>query len=199
MVRFLLRSGAAVDSSTNAGYTPLHQAAQQGHTLVINLLLESKAKPNAVTNVSFILSIRVLKFYNSLWRNAITCEMWFLTERTNCPGHRTKAWLHKRDWNTEGCHRNCHHDNSHGHHRGEIQSPSARIHAGDIYERQRRRRRWVHILCLREISLLFSYMYILYVLLLLLFSIKAANWDRANCYKNNFLRYRLNYFLTKNV
>lgn len=54
MVRFLLRSGAAVDSSTNAGYTPLHQAAQQGHTLVINLLLESKAKPNAVTNVSFI-------------------------------------------------------------------------------------------------------------------------------------------------
>lgn len=56
MVRFLLRSGAAVDSSTNAGYTPLHQAAQQGHTLVINLLLESKAKPNAVTNVSFILS-----------------------------------------------------------------------------------------------------------------------------------------------
>lgn len=52
MVRFLLRSGAAVDSSTGAGYTPLHQAAQQGHTLVINLLLESKAKPNAVTNVS---------------------------------------------------------------------------------------------------------------------------------------------------
>lgn len=52
MVRFLLRSGATVDNSTNAGYTPLHQAAQQGHTLVINLLLESKAKPNAVTNVS---------------------------------------------------------------------------------------------------------------------------------------------------
>lgn len=52
MVRFLLEAGAAVDSSTGAGYTPLHQAAQQGHTLVINLLLESKAKPNAVTNVS---------------------------------------------------------------------------------------------------------------------------------------------------
>lgn len=62
MVRFLLRSGAAVDSSTNAGYTPLHQAAQQGHTLVINLLLESKAKPNAVTNVSFVQSFFTLKF-----------------------------------------------------------------------------------------------------------------------------------------
>lgn len=57
MVRFLLRAGAAVDSSTGAGYTPLHQAAQQGHTLVINLLLESKAKPNAVTNVSLIFEI----------------------------------------------------------------------------------------------------------------------------------------------
>lgn len=54
MVRFLLRSGAAVDSSTNAGYTPLHQAAQQGHTLVINLLLEGKAKPNTTTNVSVV-------------------------------------------------------------------------------------------------------------------------------------------------
>jgi len=61
MVRFLLRSGAAVDSSTNAGYTPLHQAAQQGHTLVINLLLESKAKPNAITNVSYIPSTFILK------------------------------------------------------------------------------------------------------------------------------------------
>lgn len=51
MVRFLLRSGADVDCSTNAGYTPLHHAAQQGHTLIINLLLESKANPNAVSNV----------------------------------------------------------------------------------------------------------------------------------------------------
>lgn len=54
MVRFLLRAGADVNISTGAGYTPLHQAAQQGHTLVINLLLESKAKPNAVTNVRTI-------------------------------------------------------------------------------------------------------------------------------------------------
>lgn len=32
-------------------YTPLHQAAQQGHTLVIHMLLKNKADPNAVTNV----------------------------------------------------------------------------------------------------------------------------------------------------
>jgi ankyrin repeat protein len=52
MVRFLLQHGANVDTSTSFGYTPLHQAAQQGHILVISLLLENKAKPNAVTNVS---------------------------------------------------------------------------------------------------------------------------------------------------
>jgi ankyrin len=54
MVRFLLQHGASVDNSTSVGYTPLHQAAQQGHTLIISLLLEHKAKPNAVTNVSLI-------------------------------------------------------------------------------------------------------------------------------------------------
>ena len=34
------------------GYTPLHQAAQQGHVLVVNLLLKNGATPNARTNVS---------------------------------------------------------------------------------------------------------------------------------------------------
>lgn len=51
MVRYLLENDAAVEKSTNIGYTPLHQAAQQGHTLIINLLLKHKADPNAVTNV----------------------------------------------------------------------------------------------------------------------------------------------------
>lgn len=37
------------------GYTPLHQAAQQGHVQVVNLLLKNKASPNAVTNVSTML------------------------------------------------------------------------------------------------------------------------------------------------
>uniref|UniRef100_A0A8C4HNB4 Ankyrin-2 n=1 Tax=Dicentrarchus labrax TaxID=13489 RepID=A0A8C4HNB4_DICLA len=31
------------------GYTPLHQAAQQGNTHIINLLLQNGAKPNAIT------------------------------------------------------------------------------------------------------------------------------------------------------
>lgn len=34
------------------GYTPLHQAAQQGHTHIINVLLQHGAKPNATTAVS---------------------------------------------------------------------------------------------------------------------------------------------------
>lgn len=46
MVRFLLEKGADVDVQTSAGYTALHQAAQQGHTVVITLLLQSKASPN---------------------------------------------------------------------------------------------------------------------------------------------------------
>lgn len=33
------------------GYTPLHQAAQQGNTHIINVLLQYGAKPNAVTMV----------------------------------------------------------------------------------------------------------------------------------------------------
>ena len=35
-------------------YTPLHQAAQQGHTQIVNLLLESKAEPNTETKVMFL-------------------------------------------------------------------------------------------------------------------------------------------------
>jgi len=34
------------------GYTPLHQAAQQGHVLVINLLLKNNASPNTLNEVS---------------------------------------------------------------------------------------------------------------------------------------------------
>lgn len=36
------------------GYTPLHQAAQQGHVMVVSELLKHKASPNAVTNVSAV-------------------------------------------------------------------------------------------------------------------------------------------------
>jgi len=37
----------------------LHQAAQQGHVLVINLLLKYNASPDALTNVSSTYSLSV--------------------------------------------------------------------------------------------------------------------------------------------
>lgn len=39
-------------SCVQNGYTPLHQAAQQGNTHIINVLLQYGAKPNATTAVS---------------------------------------------------------------------------------------------------------------------------------------------------
>ncbi|XP_010771531.1 ankyrin-2-like, partial [Notothenia coriiceps] len=49
MVNFLLQQGASVNAKTKNGYTPLHQAAQQGNTHIINMLLQHGAKPNATT------------------------------------------------------------------------------------------------------------------------------------------------------
>lgn len=37
--------------SLQNGYTPLHQAAQQGHTHIINVLLQNNASPNELTVV----------------------------------------------------------------------------------------------------------------------------------------------------
>lgn len=53
MVRFLIEHGAPVSATTRASYTPLHQAAQQGHNNVVKYLLEHGASPNAQTSVSF--------------------------------------------------------------------------------------------------------------------------------------------------
>lgn len=38
--------------SLQLGYTPLHQAAQQGHTDVVTLLLKHGASPNEISTVS---------------------------------------------------------------------------------------------------------------------------------------------------
>lgn len=61
--RHLARTGrpTGVVSHLQNGYTPLHQAAQQGHTHIINLLLHHGASPNELTNVSRLkLYIRLL-------------------------------------------------------------------------------------------------------------------------------------------
>ena len=55
-----------VDTQNELGYTPLHQAAQQGHVQIVNLLIENGASPNTVSNVRFIefllcLFVRVIK------------------------------------------------------------------------------------------------------------------------------------------
>uniref|UniRef100_A0A8C3AZ10 Ankyrin 3 n=1 Tax=Cyclopterus lumpus TaxID=8103 RepID=A0A8C3AZ10_CYCLU len=78
MVNFLLKNQAKVNAKTKVtiyclrmnesnmslffppgqnGYTPLHQAAQQGHTHIINLLLHHGASPNELTNGNSALSI----------------------------------------------------------------------------------------------------------------------------------------------
>lgn len=74
MVRFLLAHGANVNNSTAIGYTPLHQAAQQGHVVIINLLLENKAKPNATTNVRSITHFPC-KMSNKLQIFLIICRL----------------------------------------------------------------------------------------------------------------------------
>lgn len=51
MVRFLMEHGAQVSANTRASYTPLHQAAQQGHNNVVRYLLEHGANPNVYTSV----------------------------------------------------------------------------------------------------------------------------------------------------
>lgn len=53
MVKWLIEHGANVDAETRANYTPLHQAAQQGHNHVVRYLLEHGASPNTKTAVRY--------------------------------------------------------------------------------------------------------------------------------------------------
>jgi hypothetical protein len=61
MVRWLIEHGANVNSETRANYTPLHQAAQQGHNHVVRFLLENGASPNTKTAVN--LQICIILFW----------------------------------------------------------------------------------------------------------------------------------------
>lgn len=52
MVKLLLANDASANTVTTVNYTPLHQAAQQGHSTIVAALLDAGADPNAQTNVS---------------------------------------------------------------------------------------------------------------------------------------------------
>lgn len=47
-------------SSPQMGYTPLHQAAQQGHTDIVTLLLKHGAQPNEITSVRRFLKYLII-------------------------------------------------------------------------------------------------------------------------------------------
>lgn len=53
MVRFLLSQKVKVDTTTFTGYTPLHQAAQQGNSAIVDVLLDHGSSPDSKNNVSF--------------------------------------------------------------------------------------------------------------------------------------------------
>lgn len=53
MVRFITaRQGVNINATTASGYTPLHQAAQQGHSTIVSHLLDKGANPDVLTSVS---------------------------------------------------------------------------------------------------------------------------------------------------
>lgn len=55
MVRFITaRQGVNINAITSSGYTPLHQAAQQGHSTIVSHLLDKGADPDILTSVSKI-------------------------------------------------------------------------------------------------------------------------------------------------
>lgn len=64
MINFLLRHGANVNAKTKLNYTPLHMGAQQGHVLVVKVLLQYKANPDDLTSVCFLTRIVFETFVN---------------------------------------------------------------------------------------------------------------------------------------
>ena len=72
LARLLIEAGAEIEGKTKNGYTALHLAAQYGHKLIIDLLLEHGANPNAMTNVSIVSSKRLV---------SVTVVVWGVTQR----------------------------------------------------------------------------------------------------------------------
>ena len=62
-VRFLVEHGAKVSEVTRASYTPLHQAAQQGHNNCVRYLLEHGASPNVQTAVRLFLIFSIIRVF----------------------------------------------------------------------------------------------------------------------------------------
>lgn len=61
MVRFITaRQGVNINATTASGYTPLHQAAQQGHSTIVSHLLDKGADPDLLTSVSKKIIFNVL-------------------------------------------------------------------------------------------------------------------------------------------
>ena len=70
-MKYLLEQQVTVSGQNELGYTPLHQAAQQGHSQIVNLLLETgRASPNTVSNVSilciYFMSVVYVSYFGSL-------------------------------------------------------------------------------------------------------------------------------------
>lgn len=87
------------------GYTPLHQAAQQGHTHIINLLLHHGASPNEVTAVSQhkpLLINDIMLFQNKF---IYLFAYLFVSEWKQRSLHRQKARLHLCSRHTQTGHR----------------------------------------------------------------------------------------------
>lgn len=92
------------------GYTPLHQAAQQGHTHIINLLLQHGAPANELTVVSA--SSKHTHARQSALAHNTECSPSvaainfpvvppLCSEREHCPVHRLSPRLHLRGGHVE--------------------------------------------------------------------------------------------------
>lgn len=68
-------------SCLQLGYTPLHQAAQQGHTDIVTLLLKHGAQPNETTAVS----VNTRHSFSDLTTGFVFSRV---TDATLCPTER---------------------------------------------------------------------------------------------------------------